>query len=575
MTHRAMCREQVASRKPGRMDIPDVFSEIAVRLDDETLAKLVTPAFLPTLRLVLSNQDFWRRRCSFVVSVELSSRPDVDWRRVYRTLLETERQRLEQLEQGPDLSHPYYTAQQSGMPQQVIWRHLDYAPALPVLEEVYGKPQWDETEESKVAGEIETTEVLTNIIAAHYIAPSTENILSCLYTACVHGREALILLTLSILDVIKDEIGFTDDEEEAIREQIEVCAAAAARAGQLASLEHLPDFALTGGQLSLAAIEGGNESVLRFVLTQTKLDGRELIDAAMKSESRLFQIVLEHFHLPDVALAELFLGNIVLANGDEAINKLAVYHKIESLDIRERMLSRVVNARNLSLLSSILKLDKEVQITPDMMRAAFVGGSELLSIVLADPRGLDTENIEALLGKARVTRKASKIARLVLDRVPVQDLSPRSVQVLFQILDLIIAERVRGASVARDIAEVDTRTPGVDVKTEAMRDSLYAHTLRFILLKRPTAAELADWMIELDDPELQQAASSALTRVKIGPMWTRALMSCMLYPTLRLTRLFSELREESMRRASESRELERAAAVIGVYLGMQGVRDRI
>src|SRR6185436_15153568 len=87
------------------------------------------------------------------------------------------------------------------------------------------------------------------------------------------------------------------------------------------------------------------------------------------------------------------------------------------------------------------------------------------------------------------------------------------------------------------------------------QDTLYSIVLRFVILKRPTARELVDWMIELKDQRLAIAAHNIIgDKLTLDPelLPLEALLVAMLYPTLSLEDLIADLKEEGANDDSDS-----------------------
>lgn len=214
--------------------IRDVMFEVATKLDNTELAKLVTPELWDGLRDVLSCNEFWKRRVEHLTGRELSERPDVDWRRVYRSVwltVETE-----------DLS----------------WRHLDYLPSVLVLEELWDEPDsrqpiWSEIMDPSVLGYL--------IERGHFTAQDAE-VTRCLEMHCSSGREDMIT---SLLELLRDRTSCSHHLEGLIY--------IAAEKGQLPVVSLLSQHLDKEGQclnryfiLGWTAIMGRQLEVLKFVV---------------------------------------------------------------------------------------------------------------------------------------------------------------------------------------------------------------------------------------------------------------------------------------------------------------------
>jgi hypothetical protein len=226
-----------------RMDNPDIFFIIAVRLDNETLLKLLVPEFRDMIMSLLANNSFWYERCNWLMATDLQSRPSIEWRRVYRTLNTT------------------INAENN------VWSHLDYLPSISVLEELYGIPYWYKEDQSEVWSQIKTSEVLLYMIDNGYVEATIHGALDCLSCASLYGLDDLIV---PLLDIIHDNVDDSNfDETDETYDEIEHCAHDAARYGHLSVLQILlakNDIEDNEFDLLYAAVEGGHIPIVDHIM---------------------------------------------------------------------------------------------------------------------------------------------------------------------------------------------------------------------------------------------------------------------------------------------------------------------
>lgn len=537
------------------MDIPDVFSEIAVRLDDETLARLAVLGFLPVMRVVLANQDFWYRRTSFLASHAsdrvkggLKPRSDVDWRRIYRTLAATS-----------DSSSPGQ--------EQVIWRHLDYVPALLVLEEVYGRPDWEKRGDiEEVWYEIESESALEYMLDEEFLTSYASGLGACLESAAENGRDELIEDLLERLNAYLEETDEWQDEDIAER-AIDKAAEIAARERRATTLELLIEGKHReldeNSDLITAAIEGEDKDVMRYLLSQYAYSDIEPIDL-MKSavNSTLIPFLVDHYHTPIEELFPLF-ELAVECDATATIDFLLERGVGSDPDFRwGDLLMQAVKRDQSKLVRFILEHDSEVEITTKLINKARPAS---LAVLLANPRSPDPMTMMDSLLRERHwwSAEVEKNARAILDtpRVRVERLSKAQLETFFDILEESLEDRLRDVDAA---LRLWTRENAIHV---ALGHSTFALTLRFLLLKSPSSVQLADWMIEMNNAEFREVAERVVSGEGVRPelTWILALMFAMLYPNWGTGGIYQEIRGTGAIPTSREKELALTMAILDAY----------
>ena len=215
--------------------------------------------------------------------------------------------------------------------------------------------------------------------------------------------------------------------------------------------------------------------------------------------------------------------------------------------------------------------NSDAEIASEMM---YTVSLPILRIFLADPRSPNPMAIiDRILRAARRKRygHGEDVARLVLSdpRVLTEKMSEHSVQLALDMLEGPLDGRISGA---RDAVSLGTGRVDVDPTEEALKGDIYSLVLRFILLKDPSTVELADWMISMDNEQLQEAARSVVAGEPIRRelAWARVLLLAMLYPTMTLDKLFQD---KSLDRHSNA-ILTKTGVILGTYLGSSGIRNR-
>lgn len=550
------------------MDVPDIFFQICVHLEDEALSKLVIPRFWSTLKQLLQSDNFWYRRTEYIAKRALAHRPDIEWKRVYYTLLATMR----------------WQQHHNALPSETVWQNMDYVPSLLVLEEVYSKPEWDSEDISLVWKNIQSVEVLSYLLKKKYIETDSDNILTCLHSACRQGREALVKKLLMMLDdqIEKEDLSFDELSDLKLSEQR--CATDAIEGGHLNILKLILKRSHTEGdeemELLSRALDGPSEEILSYVWDLGyNYDINSVVQLAIDNNSKLFYFILPELELDDEQ-KKVVLRSAILEGASNVIKTL-LDSGIELL-FNSNMLHNAVERGQKAFVQYILDRDKEVEITSDMLEEGMHQGPDMLAILLRDPRSdpmLIVDNV------ADVEIRRREIVKLLLEdeRTEVEKLRSSTVGVMIHALGNSLSHKYEGARIA--LLEVGTSLSRIPTREKiiekAKASGTYSLVLSFILLKKPTRQELVKWMIKIRNRELQLVAQEVVAEVNkegeeamppdIKLSWARALMWRMLYPGLTLSDIISDLRDEGITQL----EMDRVALLLGLYLGGEAIASEI
>lgn len=450
------------------MDEPftrDILSNIAPKLDDETLARLYL-VYQHSLRFILSTREFWYERAMLYVGHQLMWRPNANWKRIYYALKAND---------AVDWSEGRYT--------NLAVSDLD---TFLTVEEAYG-PLLSEDFESgpytALLGDVGNVQLFEHLIALS------------------GGRE------YSLWSILRDQIGHQNREmidyllpliKLAQGSPVSAIAMAAAESDLVTLRYLLGNFELGGDdewslpRILNIAIEAGDLDVYRYLVHAYPdvLTDQEVLEAAASANSiDIFRYVFENTELSDDE--KLALLDISVVEHDEVPFVFDyLITKIEDVDWEQLLNVNIdrISDKALKRVLPHIKLDSNATIEQlvDLMKGSRNRHSQdLIRALIRDPRAR-TETFS-------------------------RDFTTK----LYYLL-------VSGPGRPTDARGGIT---GYDV---------YSLILREMVLKRPSALELVNWMIELNWPELALVASSVL-RGKSCPeelVSMRCLMLAMLYPTL-------------------------------------------
>lgn len=276
----------------------------------------------------------------------------------------------------------------ASLPCRQVWCKLDYVPSLLVLEEVYGKPRWNEDEMYKVLGQIVTPEVLQYLFKTQYVANTMENIIICLRHASYSGSEALVRL---LIDLFKSKLESDPDLDEWVcREEVEQCMYIAADIGHVSVVSLLDDYLEPeedeDNELLSTAISGGHDSMVRYALNNRAYEEAEAVQVALELDSELLAIILTHFKL-SARYKHSLLGQAI---DKGAVNCIKILLKAGArLDMSwSELLSHSISSDNIALTKFVLEQGEDVEITPGMLAQCKLNKNkeEVMKMLLADPR---------------------------------------------------------------------------------------------------------------------------------------------------------------------------------------------
>ncbi|CAH6419513.1 Hypothetical protein POVR2_LOCUS15 [uncultured virus] len=234
--------------------------------------------------------------------------------------------------------------------------------------------------------------------------------------------------------------------------------------------------------------------------------------------------------------------------------------------------------------------------TVDMLKSAMLGGQAMLELVLDHTPTLESDEIfHVLIASRTALRDDEDLVELISEEPPLSRYSAHLVDyesevmmdtlVRHDIIDLSnlgwnhelrimcwglqahIRDRVLGYNILYG--------PDSDLPSKLEGPSLYTDVLLYLIFKRPSSAELLDWMIEHnDDFLLAEAARCVLdnelaSELDIQPYCT--LFTALLYPSMTVNELRSELEEQEV----DAETIRSSLALVGACIGAVGIQARV
>jgi hypothetical protein len=146
----------------------------------------------------------------------------------------------------------------------------------------------------------------------------------------------------------------------------------------------------------------------------------------------------------------------------------------------------------------------------------------------------------------------------------------QSIRLFIWTLGLRILDKVKGFVLGESLSGVLARE---QLGRVLERDGMYSMILRVILIKQPSGSQLLDWMVGMRDKKLSLAAESVISDSECSDLELlpiRALILSILYPTLSVQDLVTDLRTEG----ANPDTIARAARLVGAYLGEEEILRR-
>lgn len=211
------------------MNNPDILFQIALRLSDVEMSKLIVPQFWPAIQSVYSNERFWYERAMFVAQATLVQRLQVDWRRIYYSIV-----------------HNSY---------------LDYLPSMQVYFELSWDLEWDSKKQEAAWEEVSCPKVLEQLLQTGFLTPSKQYIRAAMYESM--RRRSLCMIAPLI--ALAEQIGCSRLEEEGVCLELAIREATVIEVRyMLASYPHLHSYrpalesAISKDKLDMVLEIGGN-----------------------------------------------------------------------------------------------------------------------------------------------------------------------------------------------------------------------------------------------------------------------------------------------------------------------------
>lgn len=542
----------------------DILFEIVLRLDNETLSALVLSTLWPILQLILRDNNWWYQRTELLFDLNLESRPDTEWRRVYRSAALTLLPRLS-LENKPEEG------------DTLFWRELDYLPTVFVLEEALGAPDWVSDEEEQWR-ELLSMDVLHYLVEKEYLTLSEQNLAITLDRVAEKG---IVEMVKPLLEEIEEQLGEDVDYEyeEEVHSWIEESLHIAAQAGHLPIVKLLQEYlpAADRDDLLEQAIEGGHMSVIEYAWKCLgTISGLRTLIKMMRID--LLPLLLDREESQIDSERSLRVG---IEEGSPEVIEIMLSRDSKLRDTIEWdwLLLDAIRADQVALVEYALKQDLHLAINSQVLSLA--RSKRMFELLLDDPRA-DVSDIDKLLSSTPIYSYSVAHLLLASPKLRVEKLTPEEVRLLLRYIKVDIRDKIEGFNLAvRLVTRSNRQLVREQAQKRAEGDDIYSLVLRFILLKSPTSLELVHWMIDLRDRSLVLAARTLLEAGLIsggdatgreGDTLTplRALMTCLLYPSLTVSDLISDMRDEQ----ASMEELLLSIELVGVYYGKSKITQQ-
>lgn len=537
-----------------------VWYHIALRLSDTTLLKLTHTSIWNELLPVLRRSSFWYERTEILALSNLESRSDVDWKRVYYSLVDSRARAL---------------SSRASV--------VDYLPALLVHIEIGYAPLTD----FKVWSRIGSVEVL-NYLLSIGLEVTADGVSDALATSARLENEEMVrslLLLASKREDLEEDLSLADAIDEAISSKNIAIT-------QLLLTEDNEDF----DSYLRYAIEKGAVEIAHWLYCRDDYSANEMIDnitlAIQSGDPSMLELVLDKMECEYPGLGRevgsaLFL-DAVQANNVAAIDILAARDMSPSDTDLSEAIATAVQRDMLEATQYLLKLRPTLKLDSNLLLHAAKKSRDMFRIVLADERvdpNLNlTKMISSLLGRRsselssvlpsssfsvpRSRRLDESCFNLLVQdsRFEIERLNIGDVRSLVWCLQDSIADNVLGFTSGGTRAGGTTNTKHLGLAIEGK--SIYSLLLRYLVLKRPSAQQLVQWMISLEDETLVLAARWTIgehseIESELAPI--KAIMLLMLHPGISFDDILLELEEEGIKQAD--RVL--AGRLVGAWMGGQ------
>lgn len=511
----------------------DVLANIASKLDDRTLGVLYAMRGLgKQLTTIAQTDDFWYQRTVNLTNRDLIRRPDVDWKDIYRAVKDTT---PEQAKKG-DYS--------------LAFGNLD---ALQVLEELYGpleikQPKLGATVFTGWLGEVSDPRVFDYLLTKY---PDARYTFWGVLDLQLQKQNREIIDKLLPLAKQHPSQGVSTGALQA-----------AARAGDLKSLRYLleevavPIDEFEERDLAVSAVQSDNLDTYEYVRARypEALTDVEVLERAIAADAiNIFRDTFERGVYTESdknrILASAFYGN-----SDPSHTFAYLTSQIRNPDWI-RLLERAIKAGLPEIAEQILS---HIPPETDLVMLPWTGryrdgrSAKITALILArsDPVPRLREIVEKI-GESDAFPSVPAIALMRDERVKVQDL-PRDLALsLFRMVEQAdfknpnLREQIgRGGTAGEQFAADSSSVAGDDVISLVHRE---------MVLKRPSKPELIDWMISLDDPDLEQASADIIDSIEWVPerlIPLNCLLLAMLYPTLARQEQLGQLATSGMSRVT-------------------------
>lgn len=525
----------------------DLLFHIAARVDDNSLRKLLYPELWDALKSLLSDDRFWYERTMYLVERPLQERLDVgtdtrdqvsesptccrpSWKRIYRCTLP-----------ASDLSGPL-----SYLPATLV--HIELERPIPDTDDTWR--------------DVSDVDVLRHLVSTGILTIRASGMQECLNAAA--ARPSLAMLDLFVLGID----GGVDPD------RLLLCIVTH---GIREAMQHALDkYKCTEAGIRYAIWLAASKDKADVLIPL--LDWARGADAMLeKSEMRMEETAMSTaIQEGCAAVVELLLPRVRMAmdweyilktaipRGHSALVRYALTHVHPTLDHLRLTLQNGTLATTQAILS-----DPRLDLSIDL--------ADTLACVYRSERDVAAVRANVSLGPVVARTDATDIWKAIAlaqhDLVRVEKLDTAALRLLSHCLGPTLLDRVKGYMLAESLSRVKSRE---QLGRALERSDPYALALRFVFVKarssdvvlvhQPAPLEILDWMCETEEEGFRLAATSVVNdkisvTTELVPI--RALMVCLLYPSLTLRGLLNWLREQGV----TGEPLVRSARLAGLYYG--------
>ncbi|CAH6419871.1 Hypothetical protein POVR2_LOCUS108 [uncultured virus] len=508
----------------------DILALVLSKLDNKTLEQLYIHGLREQLTKLLGQNSFWKLRAEYIAASSLALAADVDWKRVYYAI---DRSKSSNLAVHQDID--------------VYEFGFDHLPSLLALIQLYGKPDFgtDEDTMKSIWSMTSSPEVLDYLIKEQLISTVDDR------ASIVGLEQAAYRGDLAMLDAI---LSYISEDKKAFAATKALYHAISANSipaivELVVKMRHITDQ--TKKHVLQHVAKKANSAVADFFYSSwTVEDWDGIVDSSLFSNNdESMRVILKYWKPSETQMIDLFNRAFrekrpsILMVLDEVSPKLkgkTMYNSLLTWSIK------LDSSQDKLVRYLLTKADPAARDNQALKTAIREHKTDIVQILLADER-VRLDKIAELL---ELANNKPKIVELLLDsdKLDVTKLQKDEVELMASLVALPSRKKRR-----YQLEDLQGK-------------SLSSLVFKYILIKRPNASKLLDWMISLNNKQLAWLADKTLDNQIVLEGDLVAVQALMLYLLRREARsTIDELREYGVR----EEDLERASRLVHVYLGSQ------